>query len=245
MAKERLDQCLVRLSLAKTRSRAQQLIRDAKVLVNGEVVKKSGALVLDSDKIELREADHEFVSRGGLKLNAALKHWEIDVHGTICLDIGASTGGFTDCLLQSGAKKVYAVDVGTGQLDPKLKIDKRIVSLEKTHIKNLKAEQISEPIEVCVVDVSFISLKQVMPHVSKFIFKGSQLIALVKPQFELGPQSLDSRGIVKQGADLKKLEDEIVFFLRELGWQEMQTMPSPILGGDGNQEFLIYGKWLR
>lgn len=239
MAKQRLDQRLVTDQLAPTRSRAQSLICEGKVLVDGVVVKKNGLLLEENNRVTLNEPDHPYVSRGGLKLAHALSHWGLEVNHLECLDIGASTGGFADCLLQKGARQVVAVDVGTAQLHPKLQGDSRIELWEKTNIKDFAP---GRTFDLVVMDLSFISLKQVLPLVVGLMRRGGKIIALLKPQFELGPQSRNSRGIVKKPELYGALKDEMLTLLRKLGLSDVACCDSPIKGGDGNIEFLLFGK---
>lgn len=241
MAKERLDQRIVRDGFADSRSRAQGLIRAQKVKVNGVVISKTGHAVEETDIIILDEADHPYVSRGGLKLAKALLHWQVDVSGLRCLDIGSSTGGFTDCLLQHGAQSVIAVDVGTDQLHPKLRKDARVEFWEKTHIKNFGMQQLKQAVNIVVMDLSFISLKQVLPFAVPLLASGGKIIALLKPQFELGPQSLNSRGIVKEPLLYEALGKDMQSVLQQLGFLQTDLIESPLQGGDGNREFLLYG----
>ena len=184
--KLRLDRLLVAKGLAPSRQRAQAMIMAGKVLVNGRSAAKAGTLVAQADCIELKGQDIPWVSRGGLKLDAALQALALDVNGLICLDVGASTGGFTDCLLHRGAARVYAVDVGYGQLAWKLRQDPRVVVIERTNIRYMPTEAVTEPIDMATIDVSFISLKIVVPAVTVFLNKDARILALIKPQFEVG-----------------------------------------------------------
>lgn len=181
----------------------------------------------------------KYVGRGGLKLEAALQHFSIDPRDKVCLDVGASTGGFTDCLLQAGAKKVYAVDVGYGQFDWKLRKDPRVVLLERQNIRYLSREKISDPIDWIVIDVSFISLKLVFPAVQKFLSPGGRVLALAKPNFEVGPKEVGKKGVVKDPALHAAVIREIVEAGCALGWRHQGTFPSPLLGAQGNQEFFV------
>jgi 23S rRNA (cytidine1920-2'-O)/16S rRNA (cytidine1409-2'-O)-methyltransferase len=241
MAKQRLDQRLVKEGRVKTRSRAQAMIREGKVLVDGLVITKTGHEVDDSQVVVFGEEDHPYVSRGGLKLNHALDHWEIDPKNMRCLDIGSSTGGFTDCLLRRNATHVVAVDVGTNQMDPLLKADKRVVLYEKTHIKNFTLAELKEPVDLLVMDLSFISLKQVFTYVKPLLRQGGICVALLKPQFELGPKSLNARGIVKETNQYQSLCLEMIDFMQSIGFIECKYTESPIAGGDGNKEYFLHG----
>lgn len=233
----RLDKELVARGLVESRTRAQTLLAEGNVFVNGILVIKSGTLVKESDEISLIKADIPWASRAGLKLEQALDYWHIDPKGKIILDIGASTGGFTDVLLSCGAKKVYALDVGHGQLVEKLRNDPRVVNMEGVHILNTAREDFTDQIEMVVVDVSFISLEKILPKVKELFEKG-MLIALIKPQFEVGRERIN-KGIVKD----PELHEEVLSRIKSeaihLGFVVDGIIPSPIMGGDGNKEFLI------
>lgn len=233
----RLDKELVARGLVESRARAQMLITEGSVLVNGISVTKSGALVAAADRITLSNEDVSWVSRAGAKLERALDHWHIDPNGKTILDIGASTGGFTDVLLSRGAKKVYALDVGHGQLATKLRHDARVVNMEGTHISNVSQKDFPDQIEMIVVDVSFISLEKILPKVKELLGNGV-LIALIKPQFEVGRERIN-KGIVKD----PELHEEVLSRIKSeatyLGFVVEGMIESPILGGDGNKEFLI------
>lgn len=235
----RIDRALVERGYAASRTRAQALIAEGKVAVNGTLVEEDDVRVGPRDKITLLGEDMRWASRAGLKLEHALKHWKIDVSGKIALDIGASTGGFTDVLLAGGVKKVYALDVGCGQLAEKLKKDRRVVNLEKHHIKNATKKLFREHIGIITVDVSFISLEKVLPKVKELLAPGGTLIALIKPQFEVGRAHV-KKGIVVDpklhAAVARRIEDTAA----ELGFDVRGVIASPIYGGDGNREFLMY-----
>lgn len=236
----RLDQLLVERGAFPSRARAQAAVRAGFVRINGAAVSKPSATVPRECAIEIVGDVHDYVSRGALKLEAALRSFEIDPAGVTCLDLGASTGGFTDVLLRRGARKVYAVDVGTGQLHPKILNDPRVVNLEKTHAKDLTVAIIPEPIDVIVCDVSFISLKKALPFALALASDRSRLAALIKPQFELGPEKIGKGGLVRASdAELAALLTEIAAWLRGEGWTPMGILESPVAGGDGNKEFLI------
>lgn len=187
----------------------------------------------------MERANGKYVSRGGVKLEAALRHFQIDAGDKVCLDVGASTGGFTDCLLKAGAKKVYAVDVGYGQFDWKLRKDPRVVLLERENIRYLRREKIPERVDLVVMDVSFISLKLVFPAVQKFLSSGSQILALIKPNFEVGPKYV-KKGVVKDPALHEKVIEEIKAAGMAQDWRCHGTFASPLLGAQGNREFFIY-----
>lgn len=240
--KKRLDHLLVELNLVKSRSQALRLIREHCVTVDNVVVDKPSKQVHCKSQIEIDQVDR-FVGRGGEKLAAALDEFRIDVTGKRCLDVGASTGGFTDCLLQNGASSVLAIDVGHGQLDRSLREDPRVRSLEKINARYLEPVFFGHRFEVIVTDVSFISLTLVLPGIVAQAAVGCDLIALIKPQFELSSDALDQRGIVRD-AEMRKDAVEKVknWFDMAVGWTVQGIIDSPIEGGDGNREFLIYAK---
>jgi 23S rRNA (cytidine1920-2'-O)/16S rRNA (cytidine1409-2'-O)-methyltransferase len=211
-----------------------------KILVNTQRVDKPGALVSTDARILLKGQDLVYVSRGGIKLEAALKALNFDVTDFVCLDIGASTGGFTDCLLQCGAKFVYAVDVGYGQLAWRLRQDPRVSCIERTNIRNLPKDAIPEPIDLVTVDVSFISLKLVIPQVLKFLIPRGTVLALIKPQFEVGKDNVGKGGVVKdQHLQAEVIQELTLFFQNQLQLNVGPIVPSPILGPKGNQEYII------
>ena len=239
--KLRLDQLLVDRGAFASRARAQAAIRAGLVRGGGAVIDKPSANVAADSGIEIAGDVHDYVSRGALKLERALKTFEIDPAGKTCLDLGASTGGFTEVLLRGGALKICAVDVGTGQLHPKIIADPRVVNLEKTHARDLTAALIPDPIDVIVCDVSFISLKKALPFAMALAAPGARLIALIKPQFEVGRSRLGKGGIVKPGYEntYGVCIDISAWFREQPGWKPLGYMESPIEGGDGNKEFLI------
>jgi len=244
--KIRLDKLLVERGVS-SRERAQALILAGKVLVNGQKIEKAGAAVEGDSEIRLLGEDLKYVSRGGLKLEKALDHWSVDVGGKICLDVGASTGGFTDCLLQRGAARVIAVDTGYGQMDFRLRQDPRVRLLEKTNARYLTREQVGETIDLVAMDVSFISATLVLPAVTNAAFPeskgGKSIIILVKPQFEAGRDFVGKGGIVRdenvQVAAVEKIKQAVV----NLGAASADAIDSPILGAEGNREFLLYAKF--
>jgi 23S rRNA (cytidine1920-2'-O)/16S rRNA (cytidine1409-2'-O)-methyltransferase len=243
--KSRLDKILVERGLVASRERAQALILAGKVLVNDQKVDKSGAQIDNQSAIRLLGEDLKYVSRGGLKLECALEHWRIDVNGKVCLDVGASTGGFTDCLLQHGATRVMAIDTGYGQMDFKLRQDPRVRLLEKTNARFLTRETLAGPVEFIAMDVSFISATLVLPAVISSAFTtespGGQIVVLVKPQFEAGREYVGKGGIVRdEGIQLASLE-KVRAALTALGAMKTESVDSPILGAEGNREFLLYG----
>lgn len=241
----RLDKILVDRGLVASRERAQALILAGKVLVNEQKVEKSGAQIEADCTIRLLGEDLKYVSRGGLKLERALEHWQIDVAGKNCLDVGASTGGFTDCLLQHGAARVIAIDTGYGQLDFKLRQDQRVRLLEKTNARYLTRESLAESVDFVAMDVSFISATLILPAVISSAFAadshGGQIVVLVKPQFEAGREFVGKGGIVRdvdaQMASLEKVRSA----LAQLCATKTDSIDSPILGVEGNREFLLYG----
>lgn len=236
----RLDKALVDIGLVSSRERAKSLIVQNAVQVNGTVVNKPGKLVSVSDDLTLLEAELPWVSRGALKLLSAIEHFNIDPHPKVCLDIGASTGGFTEVLLKKGARKVFAVDVGQGQLVEKIKSDERVVNLEKTHVKDLSEQLIPEKASLCVIDVSFISLEKVLPYLPPILDSHAEVVALIKPQFEVGKSNLNNKGIVKDAKLYNVVIDKVKQVAAELKFKVSQVVDSPILGGDGNKEFLIH-----
>ncbi len=247
--KVRLDKLLLERGVATSRERAQALILAGKVLVNGQKIEKAGAGVDSSADIRLLGEDLKYVGRGGLKLEEALKHWQIDVVGKTCLDVGASTGGFTDCLLQRGAGRVIAVDTGYGQIDFRLRQDARVRLLEKTNARYLTPKQIGESVDMVVMDVSFISATLVLPAVIAAAFPGPQerggrqIIVLVKPQFEAGREQVGKGGIVRDPLVQKAAVEKVRHALLDLGCHQTDVIESPILGGEGNREFLLYGQF--
>ncbi len=237
MVKRRLDTLLVERGLVESRERAQSLILAGKVKVDGQVAHKPGKRVSADAEITLEEA-LPYVSRGGLKLEEALKRFQLDLSGLICADVGASTGGFTDCLLQHGAAKVYAIDVGYGQLAWKLRQDPRVVVLERTNIRYL--ESLPEPIDLATIDVSFISLELVLPPVLNFLKPGGQIIALVKPQFEAGREQVGKGGVVKDPEVHGQVLHKVATMAQDLGLQVLGLIPSSLKGPAGNVEFFIH-----
>lgn len=246
--KLRLDKLLVDRGLAASRERAQALILAGKVLVDNQKLEKAGAQVAVGAEVRLLSEDLKYVSRGGLKLERALDYWKIKVDGRICLDVGASTGGFTDCLLQRGAARVIAIDTGYGQLDLKLRQDPRVRLLEKTNARYLTNEVVGEVVDLIVMDVAFISATVVLPAVLAAAFpetptqrQGRQIIVLVKPQFEAGREHVGKGGIVRDGAVQLAAVEKVKKALRNLGCPNIEAIDSPILGAEGNREFLLRG----
>jgi 23S rRNA (cytidine1920-2'-O)/16S rRNA (cytidine1409-2'-O)-methyltransferase len=243
-SKLRLDKLLLDRGLVASRERAQALILAGKVLVNEQKLEKAGAQVDAESVIRLLGEDLRYVSRGGLKLEHALKHWKIDVVGKVCCDVGASTGGFTDCLLQHGAARVICVDTGYGQMDFKLRQDERVHLLEKTNARYLKREALGQTVDFIAMDVSFISATLVLPAVVEAAFPvqraGRHVVVLVKPQFEAGREYVGKGGIVRDENAHKMAEEKVKAALLSLGAQSTDSIESPILGAEGNREFLLY-----
>lgn len=236
----RLDTLLVRQGYFASRARAQGAVKAGLVWVAGAAVQKPSAQVEADAEIVVEGDVHPYVSRGGVKLAEALRTFEIDPSGMICLDLGASTGGFTDVLLQRGAAKIYAVDVGTNQLHPRLAVDPRVVNLAKTHAKDLTPALVGQPIDLLVADVSFIGLRKALPSALALCAPESRVVALVKPQFELGPEKIGKGGLVSADVgEIVKLVDAIAAWLAAQGWRIDGVIESPIAGGDGNREFLL------
>lgn len=235
--KERADRLLVERGLFDSRAKAQAAIEAGLVFADGKQVAKASELIATDAAIQASAA-HPYVSRGGVKLSAALDHFGFDPKGRVCLDVGASTGGFTQVLLERGARKIYAVDVGSGQLHESLRARPEVVSLEQTDIRNAPPALFDPPPDLIVADVSFISLKLVLPPALTLPKRPAQLIALIKPQFEAGRAQL-KRGIVRDSAVHSAVCDDIVAFVTTLGWTVAGVIPSPISGGDGNVEFLL------
>lgn len=237
MSRQRADLALVARGLFASRAKAQEAIAHGLVKVDGVTLTKPSALIGDTMQIEAK-APYPWISRGGVKLDAALTAFGFDPHGCICLDIGASSGGFTDVLLARGAAKIYAVDVGHDQLDPKIRKDSRVVAMEATDARRLTAQSFAAPPDLVVCDVSFISLRLVLPAVLPLAVAGPKLVALIKPQFEVGPRFV-VKGIVKDEAKRQKACEEISSLIHGMGWQIAGMIASPIEGADGNREYLI------
>jgi 23S rRNA (cytidine1920-2'-O)/16S rRNA (cytidine1409-2'-O)-methyltransferase len=238
--KERLDILLVKKGFFPSRQRAQAAIMAGLVLVNGEKIEKAGTRVEQGVTIRILGQEHPYVSRGGLKLEKALKTFAIVLAGKIVMDVGASTGGFTDCALQHGARKVYAVDVGWSQLAWCLRQDSRVIVLERTNIRYLQKETIPELVDFACIDVSFISLEKVLPKVGEFLIPRGEVVALVKPQFEAGPEKVGKKGVVRNPAVQEEVLTKITQSARRLGFGIMGLTFSPISGAQGNKEYLLY-----
>jgi 23S rRNA (cytidine1920-2'-O)/16S rRNA (cytidine1409-2'-O)-methyltransferase len=236
-SRDRADRLLVARGLFESRARAQAAIAAGRVTADGNLVRKASEEISSTAAITA-EPEHPYVSRGGVKLAAALDHFSLDVANRICLDVGASTGGFTQVLLERGAQRVYAVDVGRDQLHAELRRHERISSIEQTDIRKLDPARLPAPADFCVVDVSFISLKLVLPHLDRLTSPRAMILALIKPQFEADRRDI-KKGIVRDPAVHAAVCDDIAAFIRTLGWRPGRLMQSPILGGDGNREFFI------
>ena len=237
--KKRLDVLLTERKLAENRTKAQAIIMSGIVYVDGQKADKPGVSYEETVDIEVRGAACPYVSRGGLKLEKALRDFGVKPVGYVCSDSGASTGGFTDCLLQQGAKKVFAIDVGYGQLDWKIRNDPRVVVMERTNIRYVKAEDLGEPLDLSVIDVSFISLKIVLPAIKNLLKPGQgQVLCLIKPQFEAGRDKVGKKGVVREPETHKEVLDNFVALAGELGFTILGLTFSPVKGPEGNIEFL-------
>jgi 23S rRNA (cytidine1920-2'-O)/16S rRNA (cytidine1409-2'-O)-methyltransferase len=234
----RLDQALVQRGFFPTRQQAQIAIMAGEVQVGGHLAAKASDFVLDQSEISVATRTR-YVGRGGIKLEGALTHFGISCAGKVALDIGASTGGFTDCLLQNGSRKVFAVDVGRGQLAWKIRDDSRVVVLEKTNARHLSRKEIPEPIEICVIDVSFISLTLILPNAFELLTPDGVILALIKPSFELAREDVGRGGIVRSPELHTKAQQKVALFAERMGARVIGIVPSSITGADGNQEFFI------
>ncbi|MBI4639758.1 MAG: TlyA family RNA methyltransferase [Candidatus Tectomicrobia bacterium] len=238
--KERLDTLLVTRGLVESRERARRLIMSGNVFINGSLIEKVGSRVpLDCD-VAIKENPLRYVSRGGIKLEKALESFQADVRGKVALDVGASTGGFTDCLLQHGAKRVYAVDVGYGQLAWKLRQDPRVITLERNNIRFLSLSEIPEKIDLATIDVAFISLELVLPVVKQFLGDNGEIIALIKPQFEVGKGEVGKGGVVRDREKHRQVIIKLIEKARALGLTIKGLIRSPLEGPKGNREFFIH-----
>ena len=238
--KERLDVLLVKRNLAPSREKAKAIIMSGNVYVDDQKEDKAGTTFPEEVKIEVRGHSLPYVSRGGLKLEKALKNFDVTVQGKTCTDVGSSTGGFTDCMLQNGAVKVYSVDVGHGQLDWKLRNDERVVCMEKTNIRYVTPEDIEEPVDFSSIDVSFISLTKVLLPVRNLLSQDGQIVCLIKPQFEAGREKVGKKGVVRDPAVHKEVIEKVIAFAKEQYLQPLALDFSPIKGPEGNIEYLLY-----
>lgn len=242
MKKIRLDQLVFDLGLAESRERAKTTVMSGLVFVNGQRADKPGMQVSPDVKVEVKGTALPYVSRGGLKLEKALRVFPIDVKDKVCIDCGASTGGFTDVLLKNGAAKVYSVDVGYGQLAWSLRNDERVVNMERTNIRYISSEQIPEPLDICVMDLSFISVKLVLPAVCALLKDDAQLVCLIKPQFEAGREEVGKKGVVRDKSVHLSVIESVLNFAPTVGMTVMGLDFSPIKGPEGNREYLCYVK---
>ena len=238
MAKKRLDVLLFEKGLCPSRERAKTAIMEGIVYIAGQKAGKAGDMVDENAELEVRGNDNAFVSRGGKKIEKALNYFAIDPSGLTVMDVGASTGGFTDCLLQQGAKKVFAIDVGYGQLDWKIRSDPRVVVMERTNIRYVTPEQMGEPLDLSVVDVSFISLKIVLPAIKALLKPSGQVLCLIKPQFEAGKEKVGKKGVVRDPATHLEVLEQFIALAHELDFHILGLTFSPVKGPEGNIEFL-------
>ena len=238
--KKRLDVLLVEKGLVESRTKAQAIIMSGLVYVQGQKADKPGISYEEHVDIEVRTGGCPYVSRGGLKLEKALRDFGVNPTGYVCSDSGASTGGFTDCLLQQGASKVFAIDVGYGQLDWKIRSDPRVVVMERTNVRYVTPEQLGEPLDLSVVDVSFISLKIVLPVIKTFLKESGQVLCLIKPQFEAGKEKVGKKGVVRDPDVHKEVLDQFVEHTTQIGFKILGLTFSPVKGPEGNIEFLAH-----
>ena len=238
--KERLDILLVKQNLAPSREKAKAMIMAGNVLVDGQREDKAGSMFPETVKLTVKGNTLPYVSRGGLKLEKAMTHFGLELAGKICMDVGASTGGFTDCMLQNGAVKVYAVDVGHGQLDWKLRNDPRVVCMERTNIRYVEPSQLQELVGFVSIDVSFISLTKVLPPVRELMEDGAQMVCLIKPQFEAGREKVGKKGVVRDPAVHREVIEKVVDFARSMSFGILHLEYSPIKGPEGNIEYLLH-----
>ena len=238
--KERLDVLLVKRNLAESREKAKALIMSGNVYVNGQKEDKAGTTFEETAPIEVRGSTLKYVSRGGLKLEKAMDRFGVRLDGKVCMDVGASTGGFTDCMLQNGAVKVYSVDVGHGQLAWKLRNDERVVCMEKTNIRYVTPEDIADSIGFASIDVSFISLTKVLEPVKALLEDNGQIVCLIKPQFEAGREKVGKKGVVRDPAVHLEVIDMVIDYALSIGFEALNLEFSPIKGPEGNIEYLLY-----
>ena len=238
--KERLDVLLVSQGLAASREKAKAIIMSGNVLVNGQREDKAGTMIDVKAEITVKGGQLKYVSRGGLKLEKAMSHFDLTLEGRVCMDVGASTGGFTDCMLQNGAIKVYSVDVGHGQLDWKLRNDPRVVCMEKTNIRYVTPEQIEEPAAFVSIDVSFISLTKVLPPVRELMTEDGEIVCLIKPQFEAGREKVGKKGVVRDPKVHEEVIEKVIDFASTIGLESRELEFSPIKGPEGNIEYLLH-----
>lgn len=240
MEKQRLDVAVFERGLAPSREKAQALIMAGQIYVNGQKASKAGLSVKPEDQIELHGTQLPFVSRGGLKLDKAMRSFPISLEKKICMDVGASTGGFTDCMLQNGAAKVYAVDVGYGQLAWKLRTDERVINLERTNFRYVTDQQVPDAIDFASVDVSFISLRLILPVLFRLLKTGGEAVCLIKPQFEAGREKVGKKGVVRDPAVHEEVIQTVCLIALEVGFSILGLTFSPVKGPEGNIEYLLY-----
>ena len=240
--KKRIDIILTEKNFFESRAKSQAMIMEGKILVNGQKIDKAGTLIEENAKIEIIGEKLPYVSRGGLKLEKALKVFEIDLNEKICVDIGASTGGFTDCMLQNFAKKIYAIDVGYGQLDWKLRNDERVINMERTNIRNITRADFEEILDFASIDVAFISLEKVLPVAKEILSENGEIIALIKPQFEAGREKVGKKGVIRDKKVHEEVLEKILNFSKNLGLKICGLDFSPIKGPEGNIEYLTFLK---
>ena len=238
--KKRLDIMMVEQGLAPSREKAKAYIMAGEVYVNGQKEDKAGSMFAETAKLEVRGKTLPYVSRGGLKLEKAMKNFGVTLNDKVCMDVGASTGGFTDCMLQNGAVKVYSIDVGYGQLDWKLRNDPRVVCMEKTNIRYVKPEDIADRLDFASVDVSFISLTKVLGPARELLNDNGEMVCLIKPQFEAGREKVGKKGVVRDKAVHEEVINKVIDFAVEIGFHILNLEYSPIKGPEGNIEYLVY-----
>lgn len=238
--KERLDVLLVKRNLADSREKAKAIIMSGNVYVKGQKEDKAGTQFPEDVEIEVRGHVLPYVSRGGLKLEKAIAKFDVSVEGKVCTDVGSSTGGFTDCMLQNGAIKVFAIDVGRGQLDWKLRQDERVVCMEKTNIRYVTPEDIGEPVDFSSIDVSFISLTKVLLPIRNYLTDHGEIVALIKPQFEAGREKVGKKGVVRERSTHHEVIEKVAAYAQEIGFAILNIDFSPIKGPEGNIEYLIH-----
>ncbi len=240
--KERLDVLLVKRNMAESREKAKAVIMSGNVFVEGQREDKAGSTFPEEVEIEIKGNTLPYVSRGGLKLEKAVFEFHLDLKDKVCTDVGSSTGGFTDCMLQNGAKKVYAIDVGRGQLDWKLRQDERVVCMEKTNIRYVVPEDLGEPIDFSSIDVSFISLTKVLSPIKDYLKEDGRIVALIKPQFEAGREKVGKKGVVREKSTHVEVIDKVLEYAHSIGFSILGLTFSPIKGPEGNIEYLVYLK---
>ena len=240
--KERLDVLLVKRNLAESREKAKAIIMSGNVFVEGQREDKAGSTFSDEVQIEIKGHTLPYVSRGGLKLEKAMNNFELNLKDKVCTDVGSSTGGFTDCMLQNGARKVFAIDVGRGQLAWKLRQDERVVSMEKTNIRYVTPEDLGEPIDFSSIDVSFISLTKVLLPIRNYLKPDGEIVALIKPQFEAGREKVGKKGVVREKSTHHEVIEQVISYAVSIGFRVLELEYSPIKGPEGNIEYLVHLK---